>query len=156
MGYSLILLLLIENGLLFVVSEIFKPVTFNLWNQSVNRIRSKVGSVLHNLINIVWGNLENWSVLNPVLIFQTRYNNSRSGVYAFSNGCYIFSIGGQLIFTVNNYSQHELAGIPPDPVLINLFMDSSQIIEVLKINRMHVVHKELRGVPSGEYLCHRH
>ena len=94
--------------------------------------------------------------MNPVSIFQTRYNNSRSGVYAFSNGCYKFSIGGQLIFTVNNYSQHELAGIPPDPVLINLFMDSSQIIEVLKINRMHVVHEELRGVPSGEYLRHRH
>ena len=41
-----------------------------------------------------------------------------------------------------------------DPVLINLFMDSSQIIEVLRTNRMHVVHEELRGVPSGEYLCH--
>ena len=156
MGYSLILLLLIENGLLFVVSEIFKPVTFNLWNQSVNRIHSKVGSVLHNLTNIVWGNLKNWSVLNPVLIFQTLYNNSWSGVYAFSNGRYKFSIGGQLIFTVNKYSSHELAGIPLDPELINLFMDSSQIIEVLRTSRMNVVHEELRGVPSGEYLrrCH--
>ena len=42
-----------------------------------------------------------------------------------------------------------------DPVLINLFIDSSQIIEVLRTNRMHVVHEELRGVPSGEYLCRR-
>ena len=76
--------------------------------------------------------------------------------YAFSSSFYEFSIGGQLIFTVNNYLQHELAVIPLDPLLINLLMDSSQIIEVLKINRMHVVHKELRGVPSGEYLRHRH
>ena len=94
--------------------------------------------------------------MNPVLIFQIWYNNSRAGVYVFSNGRYEFSIGGQLIFTVNNYLQHELAVIPLDPLLINLFMDSSQIIEVLKINRMHVVHEELRGVPSGEYLRHRH
>ena len=77
--------------------------------------------------------------MNPVLIFQIRYNNSRAGVYAFSNGHYKFSIGGQLIFTVNNYSQHELAGIPLDPVIKNLLMDSSQIIEVLRTNRMHVV-----------------
>ena len=36
-------------------------------------------------------------------------------------------------------------------------MGSSQIIEVLRTNRMHVVHKELCGVPSGEYLrcCQR-
>ena len=34
-------------------------------------------------------------------------------------------------------------------------MGSSQIIEVLRTNRMHVVHKELHGVPSGEYLHHR-
>ena len=94
--------------------------------------------------------------MNPVLILQIRYSNSWAGVYAFSNGCYEFSIGGQLIFTVNDYLQHELAGIPLDPVLINLFMDSPQIIEVSKINRMHVIHEELRGVPSGEYLRHRH
>ena len=77
-------------------------------------------------------------------------------MYAFSNGRYEFSIGGQLIFTVNKYSSHELAGIPLDPELINLFMDSSQIIEVLRTSRMNVVHEELRGVPSGEYLrrCH--
>ena len=94
--------------------------------------------------------------MNPVLIFQIWYNNSRVGVYAFSNGRYEFSIGGQLIFTVNNYLQHELAVIPLDPLLINLLMDSSQIIEVLKINRMHVVHEESHGVPSREYLRHRH
>ena len=94
--------------------------------------------------------------MNPVLIFQIRYNNSRAGVYAFSNGRYKFSIGGQLIFTVNNYSQHELAGIPLDPVIKNLLMDSSQTIEVLRTNRMHVVHEGLRGVPSGEYLRPRH
>ena len=148
MRYSLIFLLLITDRLLVVVSEIFKPVTFNLWNQSVNRICSKVGSILHNLINIVWGNLE-----NLVLIFQTRYNNSRSGVYAFSNGRYEFSIGGQLIFTVNNYLQHELAGITLDSVLKKLLMDSSQIIKILRTNRIHVVHEESHGVPSGEYLC---
>ena len=94
--------------------------------------------------------------MNPVLIFQTRYSDSWSGIYASSNGRYEFSIGGQLIFTMNNYSQHELVGIPPDPVFINSLMGSSQIIEVLKINRMHVVHKELRGVPSREYLRRRH
>ena len=43
-----------------------------------------------------------------------------------------------------------------DPVLINLFIGPSQIIEVLRTNRIHVVHKELHGVPSGEYLRHRH
>ena len=94
--------------------------------------------------------------MNPVLIFQIRYNNSRASVYAFSNSRYKFSIGGQLIFTVNNYSQHELAGIPLDPVIKNLLMDSSQIIEVLRTNRMHVVHEGLRGVPSGECLRPRH
>ena len=31
-------------------------------------------------------------------------------------------------------------------------MGTSQITEVLRTNRMHVVYKELRGVPSGEYL----
>ena len=35
-----------------------------------------------------------------------------------------------------------------DPVLINLFMGSSQTSEVLKTNKIHVVHEELRGVPS--------
>ena len=107
-------------------------------------------------INISWDNLEDWLVLNPVLIFRIRYNNSRFGVYAFSNGRYEFSIGGQLIFTVNNYLQHELAGITLDPVLKNLLMDSSQIIKILRTNRIHVVHEELHGVPSGEYLRHRH
>ena len=34
-------------------------------------------------------------------------------------------------------------------------MGSSQITEVLRTNRIHVVHEELRGVPSGEYLCRR-
>ena len=34
-------------------------------------------------------------------------------------------------------------------------MGSSQTTEVLRTNRIHVVHKELRGVPSGEYLRHR-
>ena len=59
------------------------------------------------------------------------------------------------LFTVNQHSYHELAGIPLDSELINLFMGSSQIIEVLRTNRMHVVHEELRGVPSGEYLRRR-
>ena len=107
-------------------------------------------------INNSWDNLEDWLVLNQVLIFRIRYNNSQSGVYAFSNGRYEFSIGGQLIFTVNNYLQHELAGITLDPVLKNLLMDSSQIIKILRTNRIHVVHEELHGVPSGEYLRHRH
>ena len=89
--------------------------------------------------------------MNPVLIFRIRYNNSRSSVYVFSNGHYEFSIGGQFIFTVNNYLQHELAGITLDPVLKNLLMDSSQIIKILRTNRMHVLHEELRGVLSGEY-----
>ena len=93
--------------------------------------------------------------MNPVLILQIRHNNSRAGVYVFSNGFYEFSISGQLIFTVNNYLQHELAGITLDPVLKNLLMDSSQIIKILRTNRMHVVHEELRGVPSGEYLHRR-
>ena len=96
-----------------------------------------------------------WLALNPVLIFQIRYNNSWTGLYAFSNSHYEFSIGGQLIFTVNNYLQHELAGIPLDPVLKTLLMDSSQIIKILRTNRMHVVHEELHGVPSGEYLHRR-
>ena len=90
--------------------------------------------------------------MNPVLIFQIWYTNSRASVYAFSNGIYEFSIGGQLIFTVNNYLQHELAGITLDLVLKNLFIDSSRIIKILRTNRIHVVHEELRGVPSGEYL----
>ena len=47
-------------------------------------------------------------------------------------------------------------GIISDPLLINLFVGPSQIIEALRTNRMHVVHEELRGVPSGEYLRHRH
>ena len=34
-------------------------------------------------------------------------------------------------------------------------MGSSQIIEVLRTNRMHVVHEGLCGVPSGEYLRRR-
>ena len=54
------------------------------------------------------------------------------------------------LFTVNQHSYHELAGIPLAPELINLFKGSSQIIEVLRTNKMHVVHEELRGVPSGE------
>ena len=37
-----------------------------------------------------------------------------------------------------------------------LIADSSQIIEVLRTNWIHVVHEELRGVPSGEYLHRRH
>ena len=134
MGCSLTLLLLIENGLLFVVPEIFKPVTFNLWNQSVNRIRSKVGSVIHNLINIVWGqnwrtginswgNLESRSVLNPVLIFRIRYNNSRSGVCAFSNGHYKFSIGGQLIFTVNKWINEDPSGSGINKLICGFFSD---------------------------------
>ena len=88
--------------------------------------------------------------------FESGINISDPVFYAFSNGRYKFSIGGQLIFTVDNYLQNELAGIPPDPSLINSLMGSSQIIEVLRINRMHVVHEELRGVPSREYLrrCH--
>ena len=32
-----------------------------------------------------------------------------------------------------------------------LFMGSSQTTEGLRTNRIHVVHEELRGVPSGEY-----
>ena len=92
--------------------------------------------------------------MNPVLILQIRHNNSRAGVYVFSNGLYEFSISGQLIFTVNNYLQHELAGITLDPVLKNLLMDSSQIIIFLRTNRIHVVYEELHGVPSGEYLRH--
>ena len=31
-------------------------------------------------------------------------------------------------------------------------MGFSQTTEVLRTNRIHVVHEELRGVPSGEYL----
>ena len=46
-------------------------------------------------------------------------------------------------------------GIISDPLLINLFVGPSQIIEALRTNRMHVVHEELRGVPSGEYLRRR-
>ena len=34
-------------------------------------------------------------------------------------------------------------------------MGSSQTTEVLKTNRIHVVHKELHGVPSREYLRRR-
>ena len=34
-------------------------------------------------------------------------------------------------------------------------MGSSQTTEVLRINGIHTVHKELRGVPSGEYLPRR-
>ena len=34
-------------------------------------------------------------------------------------------------------------------------MGSSQTTEVLRTNRIHVVHEELRGVPSGEYLRRR-
>ena len=34
-------------------------------------------------------------------------------------------------------------------------MGSSQTTEVLRTNRIHVIHEELRGVPSGEYLRHR-
>ena len=63
-----------------------------------------------------------------------------------------FQSVANLIFTVNNYLQHELAGITRDPVLKNLLMDSSQIIKILRTNRIHVVHEELHGVPSGEYL----
>ena len=48
------------------------------------------------------------------------------------------------------------SSIISDPVLINLFVGPSQIIEVLRTNRMLVVHEELHGVPSGEYLRHRH
>ena len=55
---------------------------------------------------------------------------------------------------MNNYLQHELARITLDPILKNLLMDSSQIIKILRTNGIHVVHKELRGVPSGEYLGH--
>ena len=162
MGCSLTLLLLIKNGLLFVVSEIFRPVTFNLWNQSVNWICSKVGFVIHNLTIIVWrhnrwiwksfGVWESRIISDPVFIFQIRYNNSRTGVSVFSNGHCKLLIGSQLIFTVNQFSWHGLARIPLDPVLINLFLDSSQIIEALRTNRMHVIHEELRGVPFGEYL----
>ena len=66
-----------------------------------------------------------------------------------------FQLVANSLFTVNQHSYHELAGIPLDPELINLFMGSSQIIEVLRTNRMHVVHEELRRVPSGEYLRRR-
>ena len=34
-------------------------------------------------------------------------------------------------------------------------MGFSQTTEVLRTNRIHVVHEELRGVPSGEYLRRR-
>ena len=34
-------------------------------------------------------------------------------------------------------------------------MGSSQTTEILRTNRIHVVHEELRGVPSGEYSRHR-
>ena len=34
-------------------------------------------------------------------------------------------------------------------------MGSSQTTEVLRTNRIHAVHEELRGVPFGEYLRRR-
>ena len=49
---------------------------------------------------------------------------------------------------MNNFSQHEIAGIPLVWVLINLLMDSSQIIEVLKIQDAC----RLRRI-TWEYLC---
>ena len=58
--------------------------------------------------------------------------NFESSINAFSNDLYKFSISCQLIFTVNNYLQHELAGITLDQVLKNLLMDSSQIIKILR------------------------
>ena len=44
---------------------------------------------------------------------------------------------------------------PLGPGINKLIAVSSQIIEVLKTNRIHVVHEELCGVPSGEYLRRR-
>ena len=44
---------------------------------------------------------------------------------------------------------------PLGPGINKLIVGSSQIIEVLRTNRIHVVHEELRGVPSGEYLRRR-
>ena len=41
---------------------------------------------------------------------------------------------------------------PLGPGINKLIVGSSQIIEVLRTNRIHVVHEELRGVPSGEHL----
>ena len=46
--------------------------------------------------------------------------------------------------------------VPFGPGINKLIAGSSQTIEDLRTNRIHVVHKELRGVPSGEYLRHRH
>ena len=59
------------------------------------------------------------------------------------------------LVVIGNYLQHELAGIPLDLVLKNLLIDSSQIIKILRTNRIHVVCEELRGVSSGEYLHRR-
>ena len=45
---------------------------------------------------------------------------------------------------------------PIGPGINKLSAGSSRIIEVLRTNRIHVVHEELRGVPSGEYLRRHH
>ena len=42
---------------------------------------------------------------------------------------------------------------PFGPGINKLIAVSSQIIEVLRTNRIHVVLEELRGVPSREYIC---
>ena len=112
MGYSFTLLLLIRNGILFVVFEIFKPVTFNLWNQSVNRIRSKVKFVIHVLTNSAWthngwisihfhSNWESGVPLNRVLIFKIRYWLGRHKLF----------VGTEIISIANQCSWCGLAGV---------------------------------------------